>query len=614
MKKVLYAILSAFLLMLSVVGCKEDNLIDVLPQAVPLTVTVDSKNLVMGDHLIMTFKVDGEGDTSNEDFDIYLTAKSGTEDKAQLFKGFPEMITFHKGEKEMQLDLLVSESGVSASHTIDIAAFVRGYRVTGAVNTVTVSDFYRTTIALKDNQDKEVKEGDSFILTAQVAVKAREEVVVKILPAAGEESIYENLPTTLIIPAGSTIVESEVITLKKDGVYKGDANLNLAVQTESTKHPLVAETFMIKMLDIDKPFGDKLQDERWVYGNPSIPFASTIRLSDVNAKYGEAVAIREGDAHPNAELAKEGWLFYNAQEFHLVGKTGDMWTYNTVNDTYVPAFLAAQNTATAQSSAGVDINKFSTITEAGYLKMFEMKIKTNATGGASGPREYGTAAFYANNQANAFKANHTPTLMGSRVEVRARVRGNKKGFNMAIWMLGNSDYPYGEIDLLENPASNDGDSRAFQTFHVGADAITSKGQSQMTNMNNISDWNIYWMEWIDENTVRIGLNGMVTTTLLNDGSVTAKENWAFNPVKNPKGLKLIITMGAPSKWALNGQGDTWVPPVDWDKGFASFTNYMQDRDNNAIPRLEIDWIRTYINMPKAQYEKLGVQKNGTKFY
>ena len=78
-------------------------------------------------------------------------------------------------------------------------------------------------------------------------------------------------------------------------------------------------------------------------------------------------------------------------------------------------------------------------------------------------------------------------------------------------------------------------------------------------------------------------------------------------------------MGAPSPWALGESNGTttngvWTANPGWDTGFANFTNYDQDRDNSAIPRMEIDWIRTYINKTsKSEYEG-GRTRNGNKYY
>lgn len=57
-----------------------------------------------------------------------------------------------------------------------------------------------------------------------------------------------------------------------------------------------------------------------------------------------------------------------------------------------------------------------------------------------------------------YKPGFARILPGVRVETRARLRGRKKGFNMAIWLMGtaNRSWPLvGEVDILENPAGTD---------------------------------------------------------------------------------------------------------------------------------------------------------------
>ena len=77
-------------------------------------------------------------------------------------------------------------------------------------------------------------------------------------------------------------------------------------------------------------------------------------------------------------------------------------------------------------------------------------------------------------------------------------------------------------------------------------------------------------------------------------------------------------MGAPNKWGLGGGSEIngiWHPDAGWDSGFADYDNYDRDRDNDAIPRLEIDWVRTYINKATvADYDKGRNRHTGTKFY
>lgn len=55
-----------------------------LPEAVPLTMSINEKAFVMGENLKVNINVDADADgnemVANEDFDIYFTAKAGTED------------------------------------------------------------------------------------------------------------------------------------------------------------------------------------------------------------------------------------------------------------------------------------------------------------------------------------------------------------------------------------------------------------------------------------------------------------------------------------------------------------------------------------------------------
>ena len=48
--------------------------------------------------------------------------------------------------------------------------------------------------------------------------------------------------------------------------------------------------------------------------------------------------------------------------------------------------------------------------------------------------------------------------------------------------------------------------------------------------------------------------------------------------------------------------------------FADFNNYERDKNNDAIPRMEIDWIRTYINKSSVEEYDNNRNRNKTKFY
>lgn len=608
MKNLLYKIfLPICFFAFSMVGCQDENDMGLLPESVPLTMTVNNKSFVMGESLVVNFTVDakeGEELAANEDFDIYLRAKSGTTDQKELFKDFPEMVTFKKGEKSLQVTIPVS-SNITSGAIVDFTAFARGYKVTGASQTITVSDYYRVAMSLKGNADKVVKEGESFNLVATVPVAVTEEVVVTIVPKEGEEKWYSALPTSITIPAGAKSAESAVGAMIVDGKYTGDVNLTLSFHTTSTLYPLMDESMELKMGDIDTPLGTSLLDERWVYDNPGIPFMSAANKTAIQNWYTkELKAMKEGDVHPNSQLAANNWKFYTAVEFHKIPVCA---AENVANNTFTPQGFAAQNTAGTQGVAGVDVNKYATVTDDGVMKSWTMKIQTNASGGASGVRQYGNAAFYSCK--GAFKPGYARILPGSRVETRARLRGRKKGFNMAIWLMGtaNKSWPLvGEVDILENPAGTDTDHDAHQTLHMGS---VDHNPTQMSMIPNMTDWNIYWFEWVDETTVKMGINGTTTLTVTQENSGLPASEWPFTKAMNPSGFYYILTQAPANSWALGS-----TIPENWDEGFASLNNYTADRDNDAIPRLEIDWIRFYINQPKASYlEGAGTLPNHT-FY
>ena len=59
----------------------------------------------------------------------------------------------------------------------------------------------------------------------KVDVPAKEDIVVTITPGAGEADLYENLPSTLTIPAGELSVDSDPVTMLTDGYPFGDTKL-----------------------------------------------------------------------------------------------------------------------------------------------------------------------------------------------------------------------------------------------------------------------------------------------------------------------------------------------------------------------------------------------------
>ena len=86
-------ILALCWLLITFLSCSDNDGVSQLPKPVPLEMKVNSKNLVMGDQLQVTISVDTtekEKLTSNEEFDIYLSALSGLEDLSDdIFEDFP---------------------------------------------------------------------------------------------------------------------------------------------------------------------------------------------------------------------------------------------------------------------------------------------------------------------------------------------------------------------------------------------------------------------------------------------------------------------------------------------------------------------------------------------
>ena len=100
-KKILYRFLPVCLLVAGFSGCKDDTM-EPLPETVPLIVEANAKSFVMGEKLILTVKVNDTKNpdrVSNEDFDIYLTAKDGEKDASRTAFKFPFNGYFSKRRK-----------------------------------------------------------------------------------------------------------------------------------------------------------------------------------------------------------------------------------------------------------------------------------------------------------------------------------------------------------------------------------------------------------------------------------------------------------------------------------------------------------------------------------
>ncbi len=572
---------------------------------VPLSYELSTYSTTKGSSVELIFKVTSDAQTE-EDVVLTLSAVSGTEDiSADYFVDFSSSLTFPKGKDEFSATLTLKDDIAITDlyNAIELQVFSRGYTISGGTavaggaqsHTLCVYDSYVTSVALNGGAT-EVKEGETFSLKASIPVASQSDVVVNII-YTDQGFTLTNLPEALIIPAGQLSEVSGTITVEPDGIYTGDVDLSLSISTTSEEFPIAHSELTFKVKDIDTPLGDAAQDERWVYDNPSVMFVSGDNQSAVD-EWGKTnyTVMSKGDAHPGESLASK-WTFYTSLEFHNIAAC---YTEDATYDTKLVKGLAAQNTVLFEAVAAVQNNRFSTITDEGNLNMWVMKVPSTTTcSSLSGEsRDYGSAAFYSSkftaaqdDASKCWATNLVRILPGTRVETRAKITGQKKGMNMAIWLQGNAfsslEWPlYGEVDVMENPASSSTDNRAHYTFHLGSQNDNTYANPTANNtLSNMNDYNIYWFEYIDESTVAIGVNGQEMKRISKSDYPNA--TWPFDMTTNPYGLHYLLTMGVASDWALGSVTS------GWDSGFASYTNYANDRFNAEVPRMEIDWIRYY---------------------
>ena len=85
----------------------------------------------------------------------------------------------------------------------------------------------------------------------------------------------------------------------------------------------------------------------------------------------------------------------------------------------------------------------------------------------------------------------------------------------------------------------------------------SSGQLIISDMD---EFDIYWMEWRDNNEIALGINGKENVRMRTDGSYTGIANgtaswnssthWPFTDKYNTEGLHLLLTFAGCNEWAL----------------------------------------------------------------
>ena len=566
MKNILYKILPVCLLTIGLTGCEDETKYRPLPEAVPLTMSINEKAFVMGEHLKVDIKVEPDADgnevVANEDFDIYFTAKAGTEDVANVFEPFSSIVTFPKGEKQIQVDFPVKTSGLVGTTTMEFVAFARGYKMANSSQGIKVSDYYRISMSLENNTENVVTEGGKFVLVAKVDKPSSVPLEVTITPKEGEEGRYDNLPSTLTIPAGRTSVKSAAVTIKQDYEMTGDLQLVLNLKSNSSSNPMTAPALTITMTDLESMADPELYDMTTVYENPNIMFVS---YDDDWFTGKETAKMDEGTAHPNAELGSQ-WKFDYAIEFHKNSTSGDYQKLGNATD------------ANRGNVLKIDWIKYAKVTDEGELNICVGVEGTN----------YGTAGIHCcKSLGQMWAQNVTRIYPGMRIEMKVRLGGNRTGFVPMI--------------EVKNPATATTCKEAKQSIcilkNVSGSAITqsvrgevvSDAKSVVSAIPKVEDYNIYWVELVDENTIKLGINGSTTLEVTRD----MLDSWPFTKASTgtsvgAKGLYLVMRMD------LFGEGNSVSSelPAGWDTELKSINpaNYATEG-----PRMIIDWIRFYVN-------------------
>lgn len=566
MKNILYKILPVCLLTIGLTGCEDETKYRPLPEAVPLTMSINEKAFVMGEHLKVDIKVEPDADgnevVANEDFDIYFTAKAGTEDVANVFEPFSSIVSFPKGEKQIQVDFPVKTSGLVGTTTMEFVAFARGYKMANSSQGIKVSDYYRISMSLENNTENVVTEGGKFVLVAKVDKPSSVPLEVTITPKEGEEGRYDNLPSTLTIPAGRTSVKSAAVTIKQDYEMTGDLQLVLNLKSNSSSNPMTAPALTITMTDLESMADPDLYDMTTVYENPNIMFVS---YDDDWFTGKETAKMDEGTAHPNAELGSQ-WKFDYAIEFHKNSTSGDYQKLGNATD------------ANRGNVLKIDWIKYAKVTDEGELNICVGVEGTN----------YGTAGIHCcKSLGQMWAQNVTRIYPGMRIEMKVRLGGNRTGFVPMI--------------EVKNPATATTCKEAKQSIcilkNVSGSAITqsvrgevvSDAKSVVSAIPKVEDYNIYWVELVDENTIKLGINGSTTLEVTRD----MLDSWPFTKASTgtsvgAKGLYLVMRMD------LFGEGNSVSSelPAGWDTELKSINpaNYATEG-----PRMIIDWIRFYVN-------------------
>ncbi len=303
-----------------------------------------------------------------------------------------------------------------------------------------------------------------------------------------------------------------------------------------------------------------------LYSNPSqqyyssyssSSFATCASYSDDAIQANSVLLNGTGMAHPT----QSGWNLYTALEFHPIDGVCRSAEANGV---------CALATAYGWGDGASTFSTLTDVTDGGYVKLWSKS--NNSAFSAYANRVNSTAATNHNNAGQGiWKNNWAAAVVGTRFEFRVRLTGDRTGCNYSIKLTGNANYDgtglsipnCGWINVMSNPA---GDNGIQQWVRYMGEEGSVVSVSQDTAMPDISEWNIYWVEIVDENTIKLGVNGTTTVVATNESN---DSGWPLNSSINQHGFELSLIPNTSS---------------DMVSSNLSEENY---------PTMEVDWIRVW---------------------
>lgn len=593
-------------------SCKDEP--EIVPEVVTPNVAVafNTTSFLPGDVLTVTLTEDS-GAEDREDIPLYFSVTDSETGLSadNLFTDFTYTATLASTASQISVSYTVIDD-IEENYNLNFVIEADDCTVAGGSQysqPITVGTAYVVTLAVTDSEDGTVTEGSTFTFTAATPVAPETDLTIDLTYDSGAEAYFDALPETVVIPAGQTEGQTAEITVTADGGdYQADYSFEVSGVSQSA-HYAVANTLTVTRKDRD----NYLYDETWVYSDPAQTFVSNDLLEKYNS-YGnnaDYVVMTKatdgtGSPHPNADLAAEGWTLLNSTEFSYIpeGMYYPCFSANEYGNNYI-SFQngwAEESTTSMQEHSYLSYEKFTNVTEEGYLRIWSAYDEGEVTVGGTSTgetRPIGTEIAKANNNNNSSSYNYPNWWAkigdGTRVEVRARIGGKRQGFNTFIRLLGNKGtWPAnGQISLLENPVylSDPNDDFVQQSMYFGS--VSSHTGVSDTVYVNTSDWNIYWAEIVDGSIAKVGVNGYTTMTI---SSSDYSVSWSIGDKFHNCGMYLLIGP-KPGDAILDEDGytDDQIIAGDWADSEFMNISYEDSKTNDNSPHIDIDWVRVWRN-------------------